>query len=140
MCSSDLSAASSQAQRTSDKPVHIVVGFAPGGSSDIVARLVAQQLAPLTGQPVIVDNRPGAGGIIASDIVAKSAPDGLTLLLATAGHPTAAAIMKKLPFDALNDFSWVSLLTTYPFVIATRPDSPIRSLGELIVQIGRAHV
>ena len=129
-----VNAANSNAQAYPDKPIRIVVGFAPGGSSDIVARLTGQQLTPLLGQPVIVENKPGAGGIIGSDFVAKAPPDGLTLLLATAGHPTAAAIMKKLPFDSLNDFAWISTLTTSPFVIATRPDSPIKSLGDLIAQ------
>ena len=116
------------------RPVRIIVGFAPGGSSDIVARLVAQHLSPLLGQPVIVENRPGVGGILGSDIVAKAAPDGLTLLLATAGHSTAAAIMQKLPFDSVKDFAWITSLTTYPFVIATRPESPISSLADLVVK------
>lgn len=122
------------AQAFPQKPVRIIVGFAPGGSSDIVARLAAQKLSPLLGQPVIVENKPGAGGILGSDFVAKATPDGYTLLLATAGHSTAAAIMKKLPFEAVNDFAWITTLTTYPFLIATRPDSPIRSLADLIAQ------
>lgn len=129
-----LSAVPASAQGYPARPVRIIVGFAPGGSSDIVARLVAQHLGPLLAQPVIVENRPGAGGILGSDIVAKAAPDGLTLLLATAGHSTSAAIMLKLPFEPVKDFAWITTLTTYPFVIATRPESPISSLADLVVK------
>jgi len=129
-----ISAAPAGAQGYPAKPLRIIVGFAPGGSSDIVARLVAQHLGPSLGQPVIVENRPGAGGILGSDIVAKAAPDGLTLLLATAGHSTSAAIMLKLPFEPVKDFAWITTLTTYPFVIATRPESPISSLADLVVK------
>jgi tripartite-type tricarboxylate transporter receptor subunit TctC len=97
-----------------------------------VARVVAQHLSPLLGQPVVVENKPGAGGVIGSDAVAKAAPDGYTLLLATAGHSTAAAMMQKLPFDALNDFAWITTVTTYPFAIATAADSRISSLEDLL--------
>jgi tripartite-type tricarboxylate transporter receptor subunit TctC len=117
-----------------EKPIRLVVGFPPGGSSDTVARVVAQTLAPLLGQPIVVENKPGAGGIIASDFVAKAPGDGYTLLLATAGHPTAAAMMQKLPFDALKDFAWITTLTTYPFVIATAADSPVKNLPDLIAR------
>jgi len=117
-----------------ERPVRIIVGFPPGGSSDTVARVVAQSLSPLLGQPVVVENRPGAGGVIGSDLVAKAAPDGYTLLLATAGHSTAAAMMAKLPFDAVRDFAWISTVTTYPFVIATAADSPIKSLPDMIAR------
>jgi tripartite-type tricarboxylate transporter receptor subunit TctC len=130
--------AAALAQGYPAKPVRLVVGFPPGGSSDTVARVVAQQLSPLLGQPVVVENKPGAGGVIGSDIVAKSAPDGHTLLLATAGHPTAAAMVPKLPFDALDDFTWITTITTYPFVIATAADSPIRSLADLIARAKRS--
>jgi tripartite-type tricarboxylate transporter receptor subunit TctC len=120
------------AQAYPERPVRIVVGFPPGGSSDTVARVVAQHLSPLLGQPVVVENKPGAGGVIGSDAVAKAAPDGYTLLLATAGHSTAAAMMQKLPFDAVKDFAWISTVTTYPFAIATSAESPIRSLDDLV--------
>ena len=125
-------ALSASAQTYPDRPVRIVVGFPPGGSSDTVARVVAQHLSPLLGQPVVVENKPGAGGVIGSDAVAKAPPDGYTLLLATAGHSTAAAIMQKLPFDAIKDFAWITTVTTYPFAIATAADSPIKSLPDLI--------
>jgi tripartite-type tricarboxylate transporter receptor subunit TctC len=122
------------AQPYPDRPVRLIVGFPPGGSSDTVARVVAQSLAPLLGQPVVVENKPGAGGVIGSDLVAKAAPDGHTLLLATAGHSTAAAMMAKLPFDAVRDFAWITTITTYPFVIATAADSPIKSLPDMIAR------
>jgi tripartite-type tricarboxylate transporter receptor subunit TctC len=125
-------AAAATAQAYPDRPVRIVVGFPPGGSSDTVARVVAQHLSPLLGQPVVVENKPGAGGVIGSDAVAKAPPDGYTLLLATAGHSTAAAIMQKLPFDAVKDFAWITTVTTYPFAIATAADSQIKSLPDLI--------
>ena len=120
------------AQTYPDRPLRLIVGFPPGGSSDTVARVVANSLAPLLGQPVVVENRPGAGGVIGSDLVAKAPPDGYTLLLATAGHSTAAAMMAKLPFDAVRDFAWITTVTTYPFVIATSADSPIKSLEDMI--------
>jgi tripartite-type tricarboxylate transporter receptor subunit TctC len=125
-------AVSATAQTYPDRPVRIVVGFPPGGSSDIVARVVAQHLSPLLGQPVVVENKPGAGGVIGSDTVAKAAPDGYTLLLATAGHSTAAAMVQKLPFDAVNDFAWITTVTTYPFAIATAADSRISNLEDLL--------
>ena len=131
------SAADGHAQSYPDRPVRILVGFAPGGSSDIVARLLAQHIAPLVGQPVLVENRPGAGGIPASEAVSRAAPDGYLLLLATAGHPTAAAIMRKLPFDPVGGFSWITTLTTYPFLIVTAASSPFKSLGDVIAQARR---
>jgi tripartite-type tricarboxylate transporter receptor subunit TctC len=127
-----LFAGAAGAQSYPDRPVRIVVGFPPGGSSDTVARVVAQHLSPLLRQPVVVENKPGAGGVIGSDTVAKAAPDGYTLLLATAGHSTAAAMMEKLPFDALKDFAWISTVTTYPFAIATAAESSIRTLDDLV--------
>ena len=129
-----LLASTASAQPYPDRPVRLIVGFPPGGSSDTVARVVAQSLSPLLGQPVVVENKPGAGGIIGSDQVAKAAPDGHTLLLATAGHSTAAAMIAKLPFDAVRDFAWITTVTTYPFVIATSADSPIRSLEDMITR------
>jgi tripartite-type tricarboxylate transporter receptor subunit TctC len=129
-----LFAGNALAQAYPERAVRLIVGFPPGGSSDTVARVVAQHLQPLLGQPVVVENRPGAGGVIGSDLVAKAAPDGHTLLLATAGHSTAAAMMAKLPFDAVRDFAWITTVTTYPFVIATSADSPIRSLSDMIAR------
>ena len=122
------------AQSYPDRPVKVIVGFAPGGSSDTVARLVGQKLAPLLGQPVVVENKPGAGGVLGADLVAKAPGDGYSLLLAVSGHATAAAMMKKLPFEPVKDFAWITMLTTYPFVFATRPQAPFKSLPDLIAR------
>src|SRR5213075_3598707 len=84
------------------------------------------------GQPVIVDNRPGAGGVVGNEYTAKQPPDGYTLLLITGAYPVQAAMLKSLPFDPLRDIAMVSMLTTYPFVISVRPDSPYKSLADLI--------
>jgi tripartite-type tricarboxylate transporter receptor subunit TctC len=127
-----LAAGGVASQAYPDRPVKIVVGFPPGGSSDTVARVVADKLTVTLGQPVIVENRPGAGGVTASEFVARAPKDGYTLLLATAGHSTAAAMRKQLPFDAVRDFTWISTITTYPFVIATAPAAPYNSLGDLV--------
>ena len=80
----------------------------------------------------MIDNRPGAGGVVGNEYAAKQAPDGYTLLLITGAYPVQAAMLKSLPFDPLADIAMVSMLTTYPFVISVRPDSPFRTLGELI--------
>jgi tripartite-type tricarboxylate transporter receptor subunit TctC len=81
-----------------------------------------------------VENKPGAGGMTGEDFVAKAPPDGYTLLLAVSGHATRAAIMKNLPFDPVKDFAWITMLTTYPFIIATRPQGTIKTLPDLIAQ------
>ncbi|MBI4206146.1 MAG: tripartite tricarboxylate transporter substrate binding protein [Betaproteobacteria bacterium] len=129
-----LGTAATFAQDYPNRPVRLIVGFAPGGSGDIVARVVAQHLAPLLGQPVVVENKPGAGGMIGAELVAKAPADGHTLLLLPSGHATGAAIMKKLPFEPVKDFAWITTVTTYPFVIATRPESQIKSLPDVIAR------
>ena len=116
----------------SGRPVRIVVGFSPGGSTDIAARAIADPLAARLGQPVIVENRPGAGGLTAADLVAKSAPDGATLLLVSSAHAVTAAMRRELPFDPLTDFTWLSTLVTYGMVYGVRPDAPYASLRDLI--------
>ncbi len=119
------------------RPITLVVGFAPGGNADIVARLVAQHLSTQLGQQVVVENRGGAGGMLASENVAKSAPDGHRLLLVSGAFPTQAAVLPKLPFDPVKDFSPVSMLLSYPLVVTVPAASPLRSLRDL-VQAARA--
>lgn len=120
------------AQSWPAKPLKLVTPFPPGGSADVIARLIGQSLSEQLGQPVVIDNRPGAGGVVGNEYAAKQPPDGYTLLLITGAYPVQAAMLKSLPFDPLADIAMVSLLTTYPFVISVRPDSPFRTLGELI--------
>src|SRR5438309_5610956 len=120
------------AQSWPAKPLKLVTPFPPGGSADVIARLIGQSLSEQLGQPVVIDNRPGAGGVVGNEYAAKQAPDGYTLLLITGAYPVQAAMLQSLPFAPLADIAMVSLLTTYPFVISVRPDSPFRTLGELI--------
>lgn len=131
----DVAMTQAQAQTVfPNKPVRIIVGFTAGGSTDIVARLVAAKMQAIWGQPVIVENKPGAGGAIAAEFVAKSQPDGYTILLPPSGHASSAAMRKTLPYDAVNDFAWISTITTYGLLFAVRPESPIQSIEDLIKQ------
>lgn len=114
------------------RPIKLVVGFTPGSGSDLVARLIAQPLSDRLGQPVIVENRSGAGGLTATTGVTRAAPDGYTILLATTAHGATAAMRKSLPFDPVNDFTWISTITAYPFTFVVKPDSPIKSLKDFI--------
>ena len=114
------------------KPIRLLLGFAPGGGSDIVARLVAKPLGERLGQNVVVDNKPGAGGNIAAEMAARATPDGYTLVLLPSGHASNAAMKKSLPFDPVADFAWVSTITTYPLALSVRPNSPIKSFPDLL--------
>lgn len=115
-----------------NRPIKLLVGFAPGGSSDVVSRLMAQRLAPILGQQVVVENRPGAGGLIAAEAVARAQPDGYTWVLLPSGHSSQAAMLKKMPIHPLDDFAWVSTVTVYPMFYCVAADSPIKSLSDLI--------
>ena len=112
--------------------ITIAHGFTPGGNVDLTARLIAERLAAKLGQQVIVEPKPGAGGSTAAAQVARATPDGTTLFLAAGGHAVSAAIYNKLPYDALKDFSWISMLSDFPFVFVTYPDHPAKNLGEFI--------
>ncbi len=115
------------------KPVKIVVTIGPGSSADILARIVADELGRRLGQSVIVENKPGAGGNIAADSVAKSAPDGYTLLMATIStHAINAAMYEKMPFDPVRDFAPIALLAANPNVLVVLPSLPVTSLKELV--------
>src|SRR5689334_6987724 len=120
------------AQPFPSKPLKLVTPFPPGGSADVIARLTAQKLSENMGQPVVVDNRGGAGGLTGTEYAAKQPPDGYTLVLITGAYPVQAAMLKQMPFDPLADIAMVSMLTSYPFVISVRPDSPFKSLADLI--------
>jgi len=120
------------AQAFPSKPIKIVVPYTPGGPTDIPARLVGQKLSELFGQPVIIDNRPGAGGNIGADAVAKAPADGYTLLLVTTGHAINPAIYPKLGYDLTKDLVAVSQLTSSPMVVTVNPGLGVNSIQELI--------
>ena len=127
-----LAAPIAAAQAYPSKPVRLIIPFAPGGANDIIGRMVAAQLGERLGQPVIVDNRAGASGIIGTEAVAKAAPDGYTLLLASTPHAFGPALRKNLPYDPVKSFVPVAMLGTGPAVLSVYPGLPVNSLPELI--------
>ena len=114
------------------KPIHLIVGFAAGGGNDIIARVFGQKLSENLGQPVIVENKPGGGAIVATEYVAKSPPDGYTLLMSASGISINPAVYAKLPYDAVNDFTAVSELGSFPLIMIVNASSPIKSVAELV--------
>jgi tripartite-type tricarboxylate transporter receptor subunit TctC len=121
------------AQEYPTRPIRMIVPFAPGGATDIPARLVAPKLGEALGQPVVIENRPGAGGIIGIDAAAKSAPDGYTLLMATNGEMVMnPSIYPKLPYDPFNDFTPISIMIESPMLLVVSASSPFNSLGDII--------
>lgn len=114
------------------KPVRIVSPFAAGGNTDTLSRYLAPKLLERLGQPVIVENRPGAGGMTGNNYVAKSAPDGYTLLFMSGAFTAHSASVKNLPYDPLRDFDGVSMVITYPFVVIVKAESPVRTIADLI--------
>lgn len=116
-----------------NKPINIVVPFAPGGSTDVLARRLGDKLAAAWGQPVVVANRPGAGGTLGADFVAKSAPDGYTLLMGVTGsNAIAQALYPKLPYDVIKDFAPVSMVVSAPLVLAVNPDVKATTATEFL--------
>ena len=114
------------------RPVRVVVPQSAGGSTDLVARAVGQRMADALGQPMVVDNRPGAGSINGTDIVAKATPDGYTLLVVAASFTITPNIRKKVPYDVVRDFTPISQLATLPHVVVVHPSLPVKSIKELI--------
>jgi len=114
-------------------PIKFIVVYPPGGASDVTARLIGAKLGEILGQNVVIENKPGANGIIATEYVAKSAPDGYTMLMANLG-PNALnpVVYKKLPYDAIKDFQGVTLTTIVPQVVVVNQDLPVKSIPELI--------
>jgi tripartite-type tricarboxylate transporter receptor subunit TctC len=116
-----------------DRPIRIVVGFTPGGGNDIIARVFGQKLSESLGQPVIIENKPGAGAILATEYVARSAPDGYTLLVGASGAMTInPAVYEKLSYDTLRDFKPVSSLGSFPLILIVNAKSEFKSLADLV--------
>jgi tripartite-type tricarboxylate transporter receptor subunit TctC len=130
LCAASLAAA----QDYPSKPVRLIVTYPPGGTVDAVARIVAPKLAAQLGQPVVIDNRAGAGGVIGGEAAARSAPDGYTLMLDASNHAQNPALHSKMPFDTLRDFAPVSLLVKVPNILLVHPDYPVRTVPELIAR------
>jgi tripartite-type tricarboxylate transporter receptor subunit TctC len=120
------------AQNWPAKPLRLIVAFPPGGTNDIVARSVAQRLGERLGQPVVVENRPGANGALGAEAAAKSPADGYTLFIAAVNHVVLPALYPKLPYDIENDFAPVVLLATVPIVVTVHPAVPANSVADLI--------
>ena len=114
------------------RPLKIVVPNAAGGAADLTARTIGQKLSASLGQAVVIDNRPGAGGVVAGEVVAKSEPDGHTLLLVSSGTAVSASLFKQLPFDTLKDFAWVSTMATFDLAIVVADGGRFKTLGELL--------
>ena len=115
-----------------EKPVRIVVGFAAGGPTDVVARLVAEKLAQLNGQPFIVDNKPGAAAMIAATEVARAPADGYTLLMTGTNHATSPAVLPKVPYDTQKDFAAITLVAEGPHVLVVGAQSPFNSVKDVV--------
>ena len=126
-----LAPAAAAAQAYPAKPIRVVVAFAPGGIADFSARSVSPKLAESLGVPVVVENRPGAGGVTGAEIVAKSPPDGYTLLVTSISHAINPSVRKNLPFDSVRDFAAVTLITDAPNLLVLHPSLPAKSVREL---------
>jgi tripartite-type tricarboxylate transporter receptor subunit TctC len=124
--------AADDAAKYPTRPIHIIVGFAAGGGNDIIARVFGQKLSEDLGQPVIVENKPGGGAIVAADYVAKAPPDGYTILVGATGMAINQALYAKLPYDSVRDFVAVSELCSFPLIMVVNASSPIKSAAELV--------
>jgi len=123
---------SASAQGFPNKPVKIIVPFGPGGFTDVAARILQKELAPVLGQPVIIENRPGAGSTIGTDAVAKAEPDGYTLAMVSTAHVISPHIYKQMPYDPIKDFTPVMRLAEGPYVLTVHPSLPVKNVSELI--------
>ena len=127
-----LFASGAWAQGYPNRPIRLVVPLAPGGGNDILARALGQRLQDALHQPVVIENRPGAGGNVGSEYVARTPPDGYTLLMITVAQVMNPWLYKHLPFDIKRDFTPVAMLTTLPLLVLTHPSLPVKSVAELV--------
>ncbi|MGY4352846.1 tripartite-type tricarboxylate transporter receptor subunit TctC [Bradyrhizobium sp. GM7.3] len=128
-----LAGTAAQADKYPSKPVHILVPYAAGGAVDVLARTLAQALAGTWGQQPVIDNRPGAGGIVASQALTQAAPDGYTLILVASGHPLNQFIYPRVPYDTFKDFTAISEVASSPLAIVVAKDSPYKTLSDLLI-------
>jgi tripartite-type tricarboxylate transporter receptor subunit TctC len=123
-----------EAQSYPVRPIRFLVGGPPGSGNDIVSRMIGAKLSERLGQPVVIEQKTGAGGIIANEALAKSPPDGYTMALLTGAHPPNAAMNRSLPYDPVKDFAMVGTVVSYPLVISVIPASPVKSLADLLTR------
>jgi tripartite-type tricarboxylate transporter receptor subunit TctC len=124
--------AQEDASRYPSRPIHIVVGFAAGGGNDVIARIYGQKLSEDLGQPVIVENKPGGGAIVATDYVAKAAPDGYTLLVGASGMAINQSLYAKLPYDSVRDFIAISEIASFPLIMIVNASSQVKSVADFV--------
>ncbi len=127
-----LGAATAMAQSWPAKPISLIVPFPPGGTTDVLARALGEKLSQSLGQPVIVENKPGAGATIGADYVAKAKPDGYTLLMGAVHHTIATSVYKKLPYDFQKDFAPITVVAMVPNVLVVNAGTPVKNVGELV--------
>jgi len=136
VCLLALAASSALAEEDASKypsrPIRIIVGFAAGGGNDVIARIYAQKLSEVLGQPVIVENKPGAGAIVATEYVSKAAADGYTLLVGASGMAINQSLYARLPYDSVRDFVAISELASFPLLMIVNASSPIKSVAEFV--------
>jgi tripartite-type tricarboxylate transporter receptor subunit TctC len=123
---------SGAAQAYPSKPVRLIVGFAPGGGTDVAARAIVNELADGLKQRVVIDNRPGANGVVGTELAAKSPPDGYTLLMVNSGHTANPGLYPKLPYDSIRDFAAVSLIATLPNLLVIHPSLPVKDFPQFV--------
>jgi tripartite-type tricarboxylate transporter receptor subunit TctC len=138
MALATLAGATAQAQPLSSRPIRLVVPFGPGGVADLTARSVAQKMSESMGQSIVVDNKPGAGGVVAADTVAKAPPDGHTLLLMSNGTAVSVGLFKSLPYDTVKDFAPVSMLGYFDIAVLVPESSKFKTLQDLVAH-AKAH-
>jgi tripartite-type tricarboxylate transporter receptor subunit TctC len=114
------------------KPVRLVVPYTPGASNDTLSRATGEAMSPILGQPIVIDNRPGAGGMIGAEHVARSAPDGYTILNVQASFATNVAIRAKMPYDVFRDFAYIGMMARSPMIVVVHPSMPVRNMKELV--------
>ena len=131
-CLANPALAQEDATKYPSRAIHIIVGFAAGGGNDVIARIYGQKLSEDLGQPVIVENKPGAGAIVATEYVSKAAPDGYTLLVGATGMAINQSLYAKLPYDSVRDFVAISELASFPLLLVVNASSPIKSVAELV--------
>jgi tripartite-type tricarboxylate transporter receptor subunit TctC len=131
-CLANPALAQEDASKYPSRAIHVIVGFAAGGGNDVIARIYGQKLSENLGQPVIVENKPGAGAIVATEYVSKAAPDGYTLLIGATGMAINQSLYAKLPYDSVRDFVAISELASFPLLLVVNASSPIKSVAEFV--------